>query len=412
MRDEALELINRSMDEQIARKDYPGDFPVLPDLPVSRYSDRDFAAAELCHLWKKTWLLAGLESDLPEVGSYFLFEHLGQSVIVNRGKDGATRAFHNSCRHRASALLQEPQGKVTRFICPYHAWTYALDGQLTSLPNAHDFACLNKSERGLVSVRCESWRGLIFINMDPGAGRLADFMQSAVAPTEGFPLATLVAKDRFVFKMDCNWKLAFHNFLESYHVRTVHPKSLTPYLDLPSWVLTLLDNGHSSFASRKQKGASIYQSDAPAPAGGVGKLFKELLVALSTFPNTFIALDPSGFALQTFWPAGVDKSIMEVRLVGWESSPGDSEYWSVLRDRLVSILTEDKHLFGSLQRSVEAGFLSAITVGYQERAIYWFEEEIDRRIGVENIPEGMRVTQLLAGNVAPVGRTPGSKFRP
>jgi Ring hydroxylating alpha subunit (catalytic domain) len=128
--------------------------------------------------------------------------------------------------------------------------------------------------------------------------------------------------------------------------------------------------------------------------------FKRFVVILPIFPNNSIAVDPSGFAIQTFWPAGVDKSIMEVRLVGLEGdSPTDPDYWKALRDSFDTILSEDLRLFAGIQRALTSGSMQTVLISYQERAIYWLEEEIDRRIGVENIPEDMRVTQLLASQV-------------
>ncbi len=372
----------------------------MPEVPAARYYDPAFAALEMQHLWKKNWLLACLESELPLAGSYRLFEQVDQSVIVSRGKNGAIRAFHNTCRHRASALLLEPAGKTMRFVCPYHAWGYSLDGKLVSVPDAHDFACLEKSERGLLPVRCETWRGLVFINLDADAAPLADFLAPMAAQTAGFPLEKLVVKDRIYVDMDCNWKAAYHNFLEIYHVATVHAKSLAPYLDSPSFVVALFENGHSRFATRKRKGDSIFQSALPIPED-IDEVFRQCTIALPTFPNTFCALDPTGFTLQSFWPAGPGKSVMEARLVGWASdSDEDRAYWTAMRPTVQSILAEDLRLFGSIQRGLESGLMPEVKMGYQERALYWFEEEIDRRIGVENIPEAMRMTQVLGGQVS------------
>jgi phenylpropionate dioxygenase-like ring-hydroxylating dioxygenase large terminal subunit len=399
MQDQALNLIRRSMETQLARKQYPVGFPVLPEVPAARYFDPDFAAAEMRYIWKKTWLLAGVESDLPQTGSYFLFKQLGQSIIVCRGNDGTIRAFHNICRHRASALLLEPSGRVPRFVCPYHAWGYALDGKLVSVPRAHDFDRLDKSQRGLAPIRCETWRGLIYINLDPIAGPLADFMLPAAAHTDGFPLANLVTKDHFFIKMDCNWKLAYHNFFEIYHVAVVHPTSLSPSVDSDSFVALLLDNGHARIAVRKRKGSSIFKAKLTVP-DNIGEIFQQCTVVMQIFPNIDIGLDPSGFALQTFWPMGPDKSILEVRLVGWESySPAEPDYWSTLRATMETILSEDLSLFASIQQGVQSCFMPKLLMGYQERTLYWFEEELDRRIGAQNIPEAMRVTPVLANQV-------------
>ena len=399
MADETLDLIYRSMALQRGRTDYPAGFPILPDVPSARYFDPGFARLEHQHLWAGTWLLACLASELPRPGDYHVFSQVGQSVIVSRGKDGTIRAFHNICRHRASALVLEPKGRTMRFVCPYHAWGYSLDGTLVSVPDAHDFACLRKAERGLLPVRCETWHGLVFINLDPDAEPLADFVAPLAAQTEGFPLEKLVVKDRIFVDMATNWKAAYHNFLEIYHVATVHAKSLAPYLDSASFVVALLANGHARFATRKRKGDTIFDTSLTV-AEDTDERFRHYTVALPTFPNTFFALDPVGFTMQSFWPATPGSSVMEARLLGWESDTvEDRAYWSTMRSTVESILAEDLRLFASIQRGLESGLLPTVLMGYQERALYWFEEEIDRRIGVANIPEAMRVTPVLANQV-------------
>jgi len=401
MTEQPLALINRNMEDQLKRKDYPEGFPALPDIPMARYFDPAFAAAEDQHLWRKTWLMAGVESELPKPGAYVLFEQFGQSIVIIRGQDGEIRAFHNVCRHRASALLSQPKGEVLRsLVCPYHAWSYGLDGKLLSVPEAHDFACLNKAERGLAPVRCETWRGMVFINLDPQAQPLADFMAPVARHTAGFPLENLSVKAHYFVEMSCNWKLAYHNFLEAYHVFMVHPQSLGQFLNPRSLVISLLENGHARNAVAKPKADSIYSAEGVCPEP-VDEVFRRFTISMITFPNTFFALDASGFAFQTFWPAGTDKSILEVRLVGWDSVPGDQDdYWVEMRTTIEAILAEDLKLFAGIQRSVESRALPSMTAGYQERSIYNFEEELDRRIGVENIPQEMRIQQVLAEQIA------------
>ncbi|WP_371433255.1 aromatic ring-hydroxylating dioxygenase subunit alpha [Novosphingobium sp.] len=399
MQADALNLLHRTMDAQLVRSEHPEGFPYLPPVPSSRYTDPAFARLEHDGLWMKNWLLAGHVSDLPGPGSYFLFEQLDQSVIISRAKDGAIRAFHNACRHRGSALLLEHSGKAMRFVCPYHAWGYSLEGELKSVPDQHDFACLDKAENGLKPVRCEIERGMIFINFDDNAGPLSAFMAPQAAQKEGYPLERMVVKERLLIEMNCNWKLALHNFLEIYHVGTVHAKSIAPYLDSPSFVVALFENGHMRFATRKKKGDTIFEADLFKP-DDVAEVFNQCTIALPTFPNAFYALDPGGFSLQTFWPAGVDKSIMEVRLMGWDvDSDADRQHWQAMNGIVRNILSEDLCLFRSIQRSLEQGTIPELRFGYQERALYWFEEEVDRRIGIDAIPESQRVAQVLAGQM-------------
>ena len=399
MRTETLDHLTSTMAAQLVRAEHPDDFPYLPPVPASRYTDPGFAQLEHDHLWMKSWLLAGHISELPAAGSYFLFEQLDKSVIISRGKDGQIRAFHNACRHRGSALLLEQSGKAMRFVCPYHAWGYSLEGELKSVPDQHDFACLDKAENGLIPVRCEVDRGMIFINFDDHAGPLADFMASQAPQKVGFPIEKMVVKDRILVEMNCNWKLALHNFLEIYHVATVHAKTLAPYLNSPSFVVALFENGHMRFATSKKKGNTIFEADLYKP-DDVADVFHQVTIALPTFPNTFYALDPGGFNLQTFWPAGPNKSIMEARLVGWDvDSDADRAHWVAMNGIVKNILSEDLRLFRSIQTSLVQETIPELRFGYQERACYWFEEEVDRTIGIDNIPEAQRVAQVLSGQM-------------
>jgi hypothetical protein len=106
----------------------------------------------------------------------------------------------------------------------------------------------------------------------------------------------------------------------------------------------------------------------------------------------------------TIWPLGVDKSVLEVRTFGWKSGSADRAYWETIRDRGLDIVREDIHLFDTLQRGLASRVIDGIKLGYQERALYWFEEEVDRSIGVADIPENMRVTQVLAVHVKEIAR--------
>ncbi|MDR3472253.1 MAG: aromatic ring-hydroxylating dioxygenase subunit alpha [Devosia sp.] len=398
MNNQLLDVIQRSMDEQLERQHYPEGFPALPEVPAKRYYDPAFAAAEMEHIWKKSWLMVGLETDLPDHGSYLLFEQLGVSIIVIRGKDLKIRAFYNTCRHRASALLKDAKGKASRLLCPYHAWCYSLTGELIAVPNEHDFSDLNKETHGLKAVACDIWRGIIFINMGPSPEPLAGFMAPCVPHTDGFPLEGLVVKDHYFVKMDCNWKLAYHNFIESYHTPMVHPTSFQVVLDWRSLMAMLLDKGHSRLAVRKRERKSVYDAN-PDVSGAVSETFQHVSIVMSAFPNFYFALDPSMFALQTFWPAGPGKSIMEVRLVGWNTPDEDPERWTVFRKAFDEILDEDFRLFAGIQRGVENGAVPKMVIGYLERALYWFEEEIDRRIGPGNLPADARVVPVLAGQI-------------
>jgi phenylpropionate dioxygenase-like ring-hydroxylating dioxygenase large terminal subunit len=399
MSDQQAELIYEGVEREISRTAYPESFPALPEVPGGRYSDPQFYDLEMQRLWPKTWLHVGHVSQLSKPGAYMLFEQLGLSVIISRGQDDQIRAFHNSCRHRGSALLLEPQGVARRFVCPYHAWGYSFDGSLVSVPEQHDFACLDKSKRGLVAVRCEVERGMIFINLDGAAQPLSSFLAPVVKRLGDFPLEDMVVKDVIFLEMDCNWKAAYDNFLEIYHVNTVHAKSIASFLDSKSFSVSLFKNGHASFATRKRGGETIFGADLKGPEAAAA-VFKDLTITLPTFPNCFTALDPIGFAWQNWWPVGPRKTMMAAYLMGWkDDSEADRTFWEGMKVQIKDILAEDQRLFAGIQRSLDSGVIPTVLMGYQERALYWYQEEIDRQIGIENIPKHLRIAQVLAGHI-------------
>jgi choline monooxygenase len=400
MQNQRAARVYEAVEQESARTTYPEGFPALPEVPTGRYSDPRFYELEMRHLWRKTWLHAGHVSEIQQPGSYKLFEQVGLSIIISRGLDGKIRAFHNACRHRGSALLLEKHGMARRFVCPYHAWGYALDGCLTSVPSAYDFAGLDKSKRGLLPVRCETMRGMMYVNLDLQAKPLAEFFAPIDRQIGDFPLEDMVVKDVIEVEMDCNWKAAYDNFLEIYHVNTVHAKSIAPYLDSKSFSVSLYENGHASFATRKKGGETLFGEGLKAPDGPAA-LFKEHTVALPMFPNGFSALDPIGFAWQSWWPVSQGKTLMVATLMGWRNdSEEDRQFWAGMNVQVRKIIAEDQRLFANIQRSFDSGVIPTVLMGYQERALYWYQEEIDRQIGPENIPSDLRITPVLAGHVS------------
>ncbi|MDB6060366.1 MAG: (2Fe-2S)-binding protein [Verrucomicrobiaceae bacterium] len=397
MIDERTARVYEGVEREVNRKTYPESFPALPEVPVGRYTDPQFYDLEMKHFWRRTWLHAGHVSQIPEPGSFKLFSHLGLSIIISRDSEGEIHAFHNVCRHRGAALVTASQGTTRRFICPYHSWSYGLDGRLLGVPEERNFACINKAERPLVQVRCETMRGMIFVNLDNNALPLTEYFAATERELGDFPLEKMIVKDVITIEMGCNWKAAYDNFLEIYHVNTVHAKSIAPFLDSRSFLISLYKHGHARFATRKRGASTIFGTDLEIPEGP-SALFKDHTIGLPMFPNNFIAIDPVAFGWQSWWPTSLGNSVMEFTLMGWENQSGvdDSPFWADMNKQVHAIAGEDLHLFGDLQRNLESGVLKGVLMGYQEQALYWYQEEIDRQIGIENIPEHLRIQQVLA----------------
>ena len=146
-------------------------------LDKHRYTDTSVAAAEWDAIWTRCWLFAGLVSDLPDPGDYFVYELARESIVVIRDANGEIGAFYNVCQHRGNRLFTNESGSVRQVACPYHGWRYGLDGELVEVPDADRFCpSVEKSERSLQPVKLEIWAGTVWVNMDAGAKPLADFL--------------------------------------------------------------------------------------------------------------------------------------------------------------------------------------------------------------------------------------------
>jgi phenylpropionate dioxygenase-like ring-hydroxylating dioxygenase large terminal subunit len=215
------------------------NYPELGTAPVDYTDSIDPAvyAAEQEAIFKRTWLNVGRVERLPRVGSYFTKElpsaGPGMSVVIVKGKDGTIRAFYNMCRHRGNKLVwndyphEETSGTCRQFTCKYHAWRYSLEGELTFVQQEDEFFDLDKSAYGLKQVRCEVWEGFIFVNLDPGAQPLKEYLGPLAKGIEGYPFGEMTEVYQYRAEVGSNWKLFIDAFAEFYHAPVLHQKQYT-----------------------------------------------------------------------------------------------------------------------------------------------------------------------------------------
>jgi len=186
------------------------------------YTDPDIYRRDIERIYLRSWLYAGHVSEVASLGDWFLFEFDSESVIIIRGEDDNIRALINVCRHRGSRVRTEKSGCSRRLTCPYHAWTYALDGRL--LVAAHMGDDFDKSEVSLRRIRCEVFEGMIFVNFDDDAAPfdiIRDNMAECLRP---YRLDQAKVAHRESFAIGANWKLAVENYSECYHCAPSHPE--------------------------------------------------------------------------------------------------------------------------------------------------------------------------------------------
>ena len=196
------------------------------------YAGASIYGAETEHIFSKRWLYAGRSSELARPGSYFLFEVDGESIIVVRDHEDEVRAFHNVCRHRGTRLCTEPSGQLSKSIqCPYHAWTYALDGTLIGASTMEDVEGFRNEDYPLLSVSLGLWDGGIFLNLDSDAEPFDQAFAPLIGKFDQWNVPALEVAHEIVYDVRANWKLIFQNYSECYHCPSLHPdlNRLSPF---------------------------------------------------------------------------------------------------------------------------------------------------------------------------------------
>jgi phenylpropionate dioxygenase-like ring-hydroxylating dioxygenase large terminal subunit len=393
------ERIRAQMDYERQREGPPQGFPALPTIPTGRYVDPAFFVLEEKHLWKKVWLLVGRDEDFEGPGSFRTFERTGSPLLVVRGHDGVLRGFFNTCQHRGAPVVRDACGTAKRLRCQYHSWTYDLDGTLLQVPDRRDFTELDQAGRALRPVRCEVFDGWVFVNEDPAAPPLRAWLGPIAdewAPLGG---ASLRVTGRRSERVPANWKIVADAFLETYHVRTIHPQTVSRLLDHRGAAMALYRHGHSRMVTPKWEDAVARQREQPAPLPsipGLDPLWSETNPAYSLFPNLITPLDTIGFPFILFWP--VDVETTDVAWTFYGPPPETSEIeklWEAFVHIFDGVMEEDFTNLAPMHRSVASGGLASIPLSYQERRIYHLHEQIDRVIGPERIPEALRVSPCL-----------------
>jgi Rieske 2Fe-2S family protein len=277
-------------------------------LPAATYTTTEVLALEQAGLFGRTWLCAGREADIPAAGDFLVRDIAGDSVIVIRGADGVIRAFFNVCRHRGSRLIDQTSGHgLSRILCPYHSWSYRLDGSLAQLPRTDDST--SRDGLGLLPVNLGLHDGFIFLNLDSKAAPLAT--QLADLPDlSRFQLPELRSGWRHTYDVQANWKLICENYSECYHCPGAHPQ-LARISELISRSTRPMETGECF------NGGPMQLKDGVETMSLSGKRSVPLIPGLSAddhryvyyyviYPNLLLSPHPDYVLTHTAWPIAPD----------------------------------------------------------------------------------------------------------
>lgn len=227
-----LETDTRPVPEALRRESPIGEAPV--EIEVSRYYSRDFHELEVQRLWRRVWQLACHEDDIPNVGDAIPYEIASLSFIVVRTGSDAFAAYPNACRHRGRRLLDCQKHGLGLFRCPFHGWSWKLDGTLAEVPCHWDFPEVTAESHSLPKVQVGRWGGFVFINPDTAAPPLHEFLGPIDDHWRTLPFERRYKAVHIAKRLPCNWKIAQEAFMESYHVVATHPTLLTTMGDANS----------------------------------------------------------------------------------------------------------------------------------------------------------------------------------
>ena len=205
--------------------------PATFDMRIStdRYTSREYQGREREAIWMRVWQIAGRVDDLPNVGDWKEYRIVDQSFVIARGKDEKLRGFVNACRHRGNVLCTGGTGNAKRgFLCQYHLWSYDLEGRLRGVLRENLAGPIDKDENSLIEVPVDTFAGFIFINPDPEAGPLSEWIGDEIADMLApYHLDEMVTVMNVREPLDCNWKVVMDAFEEGYHINGIHPQLLS-----------------------------------------------------------------------------------------------------------------------------------------------------------------------------------------
>ena len=349
-------------------------------MPPSVYTSEDFLAHELRDIFAQDWFCVGRATALSKPGDYVTVELAGQAIIVLRNKEDQLRAMSNVCRHRMSTLL-EGRGNKSSIVCPYHAWTYNLDGSLRGAPamTRNDGFC--KEEYQLPEVRCEEWLGWVFVTLNPEAGPVAGQLAKVEELVGDYDMGAYTETFFETHVWNTNWKVLAENFMESYHLPVCHSGTIGGLSKLDEMICPPGEaafNYHTILKNDSLKIALAHPNNTRLEGER-----RRTTYLLAIYPSLLITLTPGYFWYLTLHPLGVG----QVRIgFGGGMSPdyvddADAQaHFAQLKTLLDDVNVEDKGCTEKVYRGLSSQAAMPGHLSHLERPNFEFAQYIYRRV--------------------------------
>ena len=292
---------------------------LLRTLPGLYYTDETVFALEQQRVFEQMWFCAVRSGDLTAPGSFRTVQVGRESVIVSRNRRGEIRAFLNVCRHRGARICTEESGEVRRaFQCPYHAWTYDLDGKLIAAPNLTKMPDIDRVEWGLRTVSVREWLGYVWVCLADTPPSFEDTVQQEVverlgdlASIDAYAVDGLELGRRITYEVAANWKLIIENFMECYHCATIHPELTEVLPEFADGYAAQYFVGHGAQFGPDVEGFTVDGSPGLERIPGVAEDQDRRYYAITIKPQVFVNLVPDHVIVHRMYPLAPDRTVVE-----------------------------------------------------------------------------------------------------
>ncbi|HEY3005415.1 MAG TPA: aromatic ring-hydroxylating dioxygenase subunit alpha [Kribbellaceae bacterium] len=300
---------------------------LIATLAGSYYTDENIFALEQQQIFEQLWFCAARGTDLPDPGSFRTVQVGRESVLLTRNRRGEVRAFFNVCRHRGAQLCTEETGQTKRaFQCPYHAWTYDLDGKLVAAPNLTKMPDIDRTEFGLRTIAVREWLGYVWVCLADEPPSFEDTVAAAIVERLGdlesiehYDVGSLSVGRRITYDVKANWKLIIENFMECYHCATIHPELTEVLPEFADGYAAQFYVGHGAEFGSDVRGFTVDGSAGLDRIPGVTEEQDRRYYAITVKPQVFINLVPDHVIWHRMYPMAVDRTIVEC---DWLYLPG------------------------------------------------------------------------------------------
>ena len=351
-------------------------------LPREAYTDPDFLGLEREHVFDASWMFVAAAESIPEPGDVMPLDLIGRPIVLVRQRDGGVRAFHNVCRHRGVILVGGAASRRPTLTCPYHGWSYGLDGALLKTPHfngdgRHDTGGIDRACLHLLPVRCDVWHGLVFVNLSGTAGTLDEHMAPVARRYADFDFSQMRLGGVMDFELAANWKLPIENFIEGYHLPWTHP-----FLNAISSMAnhySVLDEpivGQGSVLYERDKAG---HPDLPTFVGP-SEHWRVRAEYPSLPPNMLLGVHVDHISVWALFPQGPDRVLERIYFFYAGAAalrPEFAPQRATAEANLRSINLEDVGVVESMQRGrASPGYVDARFSPFQERTVHAFERRI------------------------------------